>query len=346
MARNRDLDLLKERALYHFEMLLDIWKIDYQKIGPYEYDFLSPTRSNDTQFGACRFNVRKGIGSDFAGISYSKKEYEQIGLGFTKEDFAGFSSYGESNPSFDIIGLCQRIHRLDTYSEASKRLIEYLDQIDGGKINVTELAERAASRYEQARLTKEKMRATAERIWGYCQDIKGTIGETYLNTRNIIPTSVEPNMKFHWRVFTSELKKHIPALIFKVSREPNSQLEAVHRIYLGPDGTRKARLEDNKKALGSIEGNGIWFGTPCDKLYICEGPEEALNARFVYDKQFVVSTVYAANYHNLDIPEYVKTVVLVPDDDGAGIDALVKADKAYRIQGKHVLVTREPPKKK
>src|SRR5687767_8345296 len=297
MAHNQELDLLKERALVHFELLLGLWNIQFQLIGDAEYDFLSPTRTNDKSFGACRFNVRKGIGADFAGISYSKAQFEQVGLGFSKEDFAGFSAYGESNPNFDIIGLCQRIHNIDTYSQAAKRLREDCDKIDGGKVDISLIAEQAAARYEQARLKKEQMRQVAERIWKYCQDVKGSIGENYFKSRCIQLNSPEPNMKFHPRVYNSELKIHIPAVVFRVTRDPDSELEAVHRIFLAADGSRKARLEENKKAIGSIVGKGIWFGTPGEKLHVCEGPEEALSWRFGGYKPFVVSTVYATNFH-------------------------------------------------
>lgn len=333
-----DYSLLKERALANFETLLLLWDVDFVKATETEYDFLSPTRHNDKTFGACRFNIRKGIGSDFAGLSYSKAQYEQVGLGFSAKDFAGFSEYGESNPSFDIIGLCQRIHSYDTYSKAAERLEQDLNSIDGGKVDIAKLAEQVAIRHEQLKLQKEKMRNISERIWSKCKDVKGTIGEVYLNTRGIELSEVEPNMKFHYKIFNKELNCYIPALIFRVSKNPTSALEAVHRVWIALDGTRKARLEEAKKAIGSIEGNGIWLGSPCEKLYIAEGPENALDLRFRGGCKFVVCSVYSTNFHSLEIPECVKTVVLVPDVDTAGIHAAVKASRAYAAQGKEVRV--------
>lgn len=331
-----DYSLLRERALINFETLLLLWDVDFVKATEYEYDFLSPTRINDKTFGACRFNVRKGIGSDFAGLSYSKTQYEQIGIGFTAADFAGFSQYGQINPSFDVIGLCQRIHGINTYAEAAKRIEEDLNKVDGGNVNVKQLAEQAAIRHEQFKLQKEKMRAISERIWNKCSDVKGTIGENYLNSRGIELKEVEPNVKFHNKVYNKELNFYVPALIFKVSRTPTSSLQAVHRVWIAKDGSRKAHLEEPKKALGSIEGNGIWLGHPCDKLYIAEGPENALDLRFRGGCKFVVCTVYSTNFHALEIPECVKTVVLVPDVDTAGMHAAVKANTAYCAQGKIV----------
>lgn len=338
----RGYELLRERALLNFETLLTLWKIDYQVIGKDEYDFLSPTRSEDTNLGACRFNVAKGIGSDFAGIAFSKSEFEAIGLGFDKEDFAGFTAYGETNTSFDIIGLCQRVHHLNSYSEAATRLKSDLDQVDGGNVNTSYLAGQIAERHAAREVQREKMRLIADRQWRYARDVKGTIGENYLNSRDIYMQDYdfEPNMKFNGKVFNSELSLYIPAVIFKVSEKPDGELRAIHRIWIAADGSRKARLNENKKALGSIEGCGIWFGVPDKTLYICEGPEEALHVKYSFNRKFVVSTVYATNFHNLKIPVGVEKVFIVPDIDDAGLVAATKANKEYSKQCGFVKIIR------
>lgn len=333
-------ELLKERALNNFEALLTINKIDYIKIGPNEYDFLSPTRKEDTNFGACRFNVAKGIGADFAGISFTKQELERVGAGFSREDFAGFSEFGETKNSFDVIGLYQRIRGANSYSEAAQALKEDLEKIDGGNVNTAELHKQIALRHEQTRLQREKMQGVALRGWKYCRDIKGTIGETYLNSRGIYMQDydIEPNLKFHPKIFNTELGIPIPAVVFKISHAPNSELTGIHRIWIAKDGSRKARLEENKKAIGTVNGNGIWLGTPDKVLWITEGPENALDLLFVGRRKFVVSTVYGTNYDKLTIPGCVHTVVLVPDVDDPGLNATAKAFKAYSKQNKQVRI--------
>lgn len=334
----RGYELLRERALINFETLLTLWKIDYQVIGKDEYDFLSPTRLNDTQFGACRFNVRKGIGSDFAGVSYNKEEYESIGPGFSKEDFAGFTAYGEVNTSFDVIGLCQRIHHLNSYPEAAERLEADLKNIGEGNIDEVFLAGQIAERHAQREAQRERMRQIADKQWKWARDVKGTIGENYLHSRDIFMQDhdIEPNMKFNGRVYNRELDRYIPAIIFKVSDRPDGELRAIHRIWIAADGSRKARLTENKKALGDVVGNGIWFGVPGKILYICEGPEEALTIRYNANRPFAVSTVYATNYHSLRIPDCVERIILVPDNDTAGKTAAAKAEIEYQKQNKTV----------
>lgn len=340
----RGYELLRERALINFETLLAHWKIEYQLIGKDEYDFLSPTRVGDTNFGACRFNVAKGIGSDFAGTSYSKQEFEAVGIGFNREDFSGFTQYGEANPSFDVIGLCQRIHNIDQYSEAATRLKSDLDLIDGGNVDTAHIAGLIAARHASREAQREKMRQMADRLWRYARDVQGTIGETYLNSRRIFMQEfhIEPNMKFNSRVYNSELQMYVPAILFKVSKSHNGELSAIHRIWISADGSRKARLTEAKKAIGPIEGCGIWFGVPDKTLYVCEGPETALFIKYKYERKFVVSTVYATNYHALTIPDFVEKVFLVPDFDNAGDGAASKAENAYSKQGKQTRTIKRP----
>lgn len=332
-------DLLKERALCHFETLLAFNKIDYIKIGPNEYDFLSPTRKSDTNFGACRFNVAKGIGADFAGISFSKLEFERVGAGFTREDFAGFSEFGETSNNFDIIGLYQRIRGKNSYSEAAQALKEDLEKIDGGKVDNAALLEQISIRHERTRLQREKMQGIALKSWNYCKDIKGTIGENYLNSRGIYlqDWDDEPNMRFHGKIYNSELKMPIPAVIFKVSDKPDGELNAIHRVWIARDGSRKARLDENKKAIGRVEGSGIWFGKPNKMLFVCEGPEEALAMRYQGNYDFAVSTVYSTNFHALKIPDYVEKIILVYDNDSAGKSAGAKALKEYSKVCKNII---------
>lgn len=331
--------LLKERALANFDLLINYWKLEYIKIGDNEYDFLSPTRA-DNNFGACRFNVAKGYGADFAGVSFSKKEYESIGKGFCREDFAGFTEYGQTRNGFDIIGLCQRIHNRNSYQEAAELLKQQLIEISQNAQILEITKEDIDKRYKEIEARKAKTLEWANKAWKYSQSFKNTLAEKYLNSRGIFLQAWEnePNIKFHPKIYNKEIEKTVPCVLFKVSNSPNGELRAIHRIWIALDGSRKAKLSNPKMALGSIEGGAIWFGDPCEKLYIAEGPEEALNIKYNFQRNFVCSTVYATNFHNLIIPSYVTEVVLCPDDcdDGAGKESAIKAIKAYTKQNKKI----------
>ena len=324
-----DYAFLRERALANFELLLTYWKLDYKKISPTEYDFLNPTRK-DTNFGACRFNIQKGLGADFAKHTYTDSEFKSFGKGFDSSDFASFSQYGEINSGFDIIGLTQRLYNLNTYQEAAKALTSVLKKLseDNELVKITKA--QVEKRQQDILDGKKKKFDYANKLWGHSRPIKNTPGEIYFEHRGLFGVN-ESSIKFHYSVWNAELKINIPCLVFKVSKSIDSEMQAAHRIYISKCGTRKAYLKDAKLALGEIKGGAIWFGEPDMKLYIAEGPEEAINIKYLYEKKFVCSTVYANNFHNITIPDFVDTVVLCPDDDdsGAGKEAALKAISKY-----------------
>jgi DNA primase len=106
-------------------------------------------------------------------------------------------------------------------------------------------------------------------------------------------------------------------LIFRVSKLPETETMAAHRIYLKRDGSGKADVPAPKKALGAKQGNAIWFGTPGASLQVAEGPESALSVR-ACGYPFVACTIDAGNMGDIDVPDCVKEVVIIPDNDNAG----------------------------
>lgn len=334
-------EALKERALANFDFLLKYWEIEYIQINSSEYDFLNPTR-DDTNHGACRFNITKGTGADFTGTGFTSSDYQSLGAGFDKSDFAGITRGDGNNWGFDIIGLCQRLHGLNTYNDAAKMLQHQLGQLKQGGVNLNKVDPKAKEAREHKR-SEQKLKTlqSAQRTWGLCRDYKNTIGETYLISRRLIFPRFD-NLKFHEKIYNSELKGNIPALLFKVSDAPDGVIQAIHRIYISKDGTRKAKVAAPKMALGSIQGAGIWFGEPGPELGIAEGPENALSLR-VLGHPFVVCTINATNFSNLKIPDYVERLVLFPDPDKAGEQNAQKATRAYNNKEIKIVF---PPKRK
>lgn len=322
-------DQLREKALANFEVLLQYWGLEFQTVGTNEYDFLSPMRS-DANFGACRFNIEKGRGADFAGrgISFTSSDYVLLGTGFGKEDFSSYVPGDETNVGFDIIGLAQRVHKANTYRDAAKRLSSDLQAL-AEQVQLTKPTRDAAEKRREEQIIKNKqLTEYANKVWRACENIciSNTPGELYLKNRGI--TIQEPNIRFHPRIKNKELNQAIPTLLFKIQKEPSGPLVALHRIYLDEQG-KKAKVAAPKMALARIFGAGIWLGIPGNQLAIVEGPENALTARCTYGLPFVVSTVSGANYSALSIPNYVTELVLIPDEDSAGEAAYQKAILAY-----------------
>lgn len=322
------LDQLREKALANIWLLLEVWQIDFIKVNDDEIDFISKTR-HDEHFGACRFNLRKGLGSDFAGTTYTNEDYQSIGMGFSKEDFS--SNAGSRGPSmgFDVVGFAQRIYGSSTYRDAARELDSQLRTLS--TTHKLETIDNAAAIKRQWELDKSRAQKLkiAKKIWNICQPINGTIGETYLHSRKIFLSSNQPNIRFHSKVQNSELKQMVPALLFRVSKSYGGDLVAIHRIFLADDGTGKAKVNNPKLALGDIKGAGIWLGTPGEELCICEGPENALSILSL-GYSFVVSTINGTNYHNLTIPDTVRCVKLFPDGDSAGVASVRRAQESYK----------------
>lgn len=331
--------LLKEKANTNILVLFEYWGLTYTKINDDEYDFINPTRK-DTNFGACRYNIAKGLGADFAGTSFTEFDYLQVGLGFSREDFIGFQGGQSTNIGFDVIGLVQRLFTCSSYTDAAKLLDKQLSDIKS-KVGLQEISleQITKKQYEREQQSLKKI-SIAKRTWSICIPIQKTLGETYLNSRMIFLEQNEASLKYHPKVWNQELKSTCPALILKCSNSCTSTLRAIHRIYITPQGFKNSNLKNPKMVLGNIKGLGIWFSqeklssdaTPQHNKYtticIAEGPENALSIRSL-GYELVVSTIDAANFANITIPDNIQEILLFPDSDQAGEIAAEKAYKAY-----------------
>lgn len=325
-------DMLREKALANFELLLDYWGIEWKSINGEEYDFLNPTR-NDTNYGACRFNIRKNRGADFTGNAITNVHARLLGTGFTCDDFSGYANGIQAKIGFDVIGLNQRLLLCNTYKESAERLRIILDEISGKEGFIKPSKDAAKKRRKDQEQQNTKLINYANKIWQACKDInvEGSLAQKYFSSRGLNNVQ-ERSIRFHPAIKNKELNAAIPAILFKVQAAPEAELSAIHRIYLTQDG-RKANVMSPKMALARIVGSGIWFGEPNAQLAIAEGPENALTARYCYNFPFVCCSVSAGNFGSLTIPKYVKELILLPDPDNAGMAAYKKAVIEYKKQG-------------
>ena len=328
-----NLDQLKETALSNFELLLDYWKLSYRKIMDYEYEIIATWR-DDRSFGSVRFNTFKARGADFAGSSLTEEDYTRLGKGFDKSDFAGFSNGVQGSIGFDIIGLCQRVHLSNSYKEATIKLKADIEALSGATGTSFRIASAEAAKRRQAeQLAKEKkIRKIVTDVWNSCRfhKLEGSVGEKYIRNRlikNLDVKTLQNSVRFHPGISYKPTNSVYPALLFKVQKSPDDPIIALHRIFLDNSGN-KANVPNPKMALAPIKGAGIWFGKKYPILTITEGPENALSLlELGFD--FVVSTIFGTNFHNISIPGYVSKVYLVPDVDKAGLEALERAEITY-----------------
>lgn len=320
------LDEVREKALANFELLLDTLKVEYKKITESEYDILATWRA-DKNFGSVRFNTEKGRGADFAGGSFTDNDYRSFGSGFDKDDFVGFTGEAQAKIGFDVIGLFQRILRSDKYFNTAQSVSDLLLKISNDPAYTKTARDAILIRKRLLEEKTKKLKRVANDLWESSKHHKfeNSPGEAYLRRRNI--QGLDKNVRFHPGIKYGPTGVKYPAILFKVQTDPMGPLVAIHRIYLDPSGS-KAKLDNPKMALAPIKGAGIWFGEPGKVLSLTEGPENALTLRSLgFD--FVVSSIYGTNLHNIIIPKYVKQLTIYPDVDDAGLAALDRAKEVY-----------------
>lgn len=321
------LDDVREKALANLELLLDFKNIQFKKITETEYDILATWRT-DKNFGSVRFNTEKGRGADFAGGSLTEEDYSGLGVGFSRDDFVGFSSQdGQAKLGFDVIGLFQRILGVSDYKDTVKAINAILDEISRQRAITIPSKDAAIRRDNERKLKEAKLKKLAYDLWESCKHHKfeNSPAEKYLIGRGI--TKKEENLRFHPGIKYGPTGEKYPAILFKVQEKIDGPLVAIHRIYLSNDG-KKAKLDNPKMALAPIKGTGIWFGKPSSVLALTEGPENALTL-LELGYRLVVSSIFGSNLHNLTIPKYVKKLIIFPDVDTAGMKAFERAKAVY-----------------
>ena len=192
----------------------------------------------------------------------------------------------------------------------------------------------AAIRYEaQARADALARSMQAVKLWAETVPITGTIAEKYLASRGLVAPPAA-DLRFHPHCFHGPSRSFYPALVAAVlGGDP-----AVHRTFLKPDGSGKAKIESPKLALGPCAGGAIRLmqGDP-GMLFLAEGLESALSIPKVWtDHRFdwasVWATVSAAGMRSLRLPEEPGALVIFADGDPAGRSAAhALAERACRL---------------
>jgi len=229
----------------------------------------------------------------------------------------------------------------------------------------TERAERRA-RNEAAQRRREaeeaayqdNTREAAQRIWDESQPISGTVAEAYLNRRGFDgPDGGWPGvLRFHKSLPHANGKRY-PALICRVD-DSSSDLTAIWRIYLSPDGA-KADVPNPKMGLGPSSGGAVRIGGPARRIGVAEGIESALGAWLLIGRAYPVwAALSTAGMTGFEPPVGVNEISIFPDGDapitrkdgefvparsGAGMKA-AKALKASMDEiGVACVIAQEPP---
>jgi len=193
------------------------------------------------------------------------------------------------------------------------------------------------------RPSEERAGLLFERAWS----IAGTLAERYLQSRGIESAASHAALRFHpscyYRELTTEVATPLPAIIAAVT-DAEGRLTGVHRTWLDPAGRGKARIDEPRRALGRLKGNGVRFNMPPDGpvqvLAIGEGIETVLSLSAVFPRMPLVAALSAHHLAAFQLPATCKRLYIAADADAAGQLGLERLSRAARGLGVLPLVLR------
>jgi hypothetical protein len=119
-----------------------------------------------------------------------------------------------------------------------------------------------------------------------------------------------------------------------------SQIIAVHRIYLRPNGLGKANVPDPKLTLGRLRSGACRLAPARRELGLAEGIETGLSAMELYD--IPVWAACGSRLNVIGIPEGVRRLVIFADRGTAGVVAAERAAIAHERRQREIAIVYPP----
>ncbi|OWV73030.1 DNA primase [Rhizobium sp. R634] len=200
-----------------------------------------------------------------------------------------------------------------------------------------------ASAYQATSATGRTNRpasARARRLFAMGQPLSGTLADSYLRQRAILRGSEHASLRFHPSCYyrdllTGDIARY-PALIAAVT-SPSGAITGVHRTWLDPNGDGKAKVEDPRRALGSLLGNAVRFNVPADApvsvMAAGEGLETMLSLSHVMPGMPMVAALTANHLAAFRAPTSVLRFYIAADADAAGRHGIERLSQAARSIG-------------
>lgn len=178
----------------------------------------------------------------------------------------------------------------------------------------------------------------ARRLVAMCQPIGGTLVEAYLRGRGITSLHGCGSLRFHSRCYYRP-DEHSPTetwpAMVAVVTDLADRITGAHRTWLAPDGSGKAPIDIQRKAMGDLLGHAVRFGLSGDVLAAGEGIESVLSAREVMPGMSAAAALSAAHLAAIQFHDALRRLYVVRDNDRAGDGArntLIKRANAVGIE--------------
>ncbi|SCB47023.1 DUF7146 domain-containing protein [Rhizobium multihospitium] len=180
----------------------------------------------------------------------------------------------------------------------------------------------------------------ARRLFRTTQPLAGTLADAYLRKRGILRASTHLALRFHPSCYyrdlvTGRTSSH-PALIAAVT-DCAGAITGVHRSWLDPEGDGKAKVDDPRRALGGLLGNGVRFGFPVNApvpvMAAGEGLETMLSLSHVMPSMPMVAALTANHLAAFRFPPECRRVYIAADADAAGRHGIEALSRRAQEEG-------------
>jgi len=176
----------------------------------------------------------------------------------------------------------------------------------------------------------------ARRLFAVSRSIRRTLVEIYLGNRGIEAVHDAGALRFHPRCYyrpdDSLPTETWPAMIAAVT-DLSGVITGVHRTWLSPDGSDKAPIETQRKAMGSLLGHAVRFGAADEVLAVGEGIETMLSLRGVLPAMPMAAALSANHLAALLLPLTLRRLYIARDADASGDMALVALTERAEAAG-------------
>ncbi len=160
----------------------------------------------------------------------------------------------------------------------------------------------------------------ARRLFAMGMPIAGTVAKTYLRKRGITAFNGTDALRFHPRCYyrpDDGPTETWPALLARVT-DLNGRQTGTHRTWLAPDGSDKATIDTQRKAMGDLNGHGVRFGVGIEVQAAGEGIETMLSLRSALPDLTAVAALSAAHLGALLLPDTLRRLYVARDNGEAG----------------------------
>jgi hypothetical protein len=178
----------------------------------------------------------------------------------------------------------------------------------------------------------------AVEIWDAAADPRGTLAETYLQSRRLdLGDELAGNvLRFHarcpWQDENTGKTERVPALIAAFRSIDNDEITAIHRIALNPDGTKIGR-----RMFGVVRRAAVKLDPAGERLSIGEGVETCLaGCQLGFAPAWALGSVGAISFFPLIDGVQLLTIFGEAGDASAG--AIKIAGTRWRRGGRRVRV--------